>query len=323
MPGGGSGTAGAAPAPADERRALADRLHDGPQQILTALRLVADGTRHALEQGDLERALLGLRRLEELAAQGAGELRRMCEDLDPGRRQAGERVAVLGPAAEDEVVLEDGTELRRPGGTPHYAARALAAAGASAVAIETGSLVSRLRHTPQGTEQEIASIPEPLTPEAARALLPQLEGCAWVLLGGQTAGDFPAETVRVLAEGGLAVCLDGQGLARGSQTGPVRLGPIDPGLLNGVTALKLNEQEAQAAGRPEVPELLITRADQGCILVVEGEEHVVAGNGRRFADPTGAGDSFAALYCLGRTRGLDPPAAAASAQDGVQRLYEA
>jgi pfkB family carbohydrate kinase/histidine kinase len=321
MPAGGSD--GGGPAPADERRALAEQLHDGPQQILTALRLVADGTRHALDQGDVERARLGLTRLEELAAEGATELRRLCEQLDPARRQAGERVAVLGPAAQDEVVLEDGTQLRRPGGTPHYAARALAAAGACPVAIETGTLVSRLRHTAVGTEQEIASIPEPLTPEAARHLLPQLDGCAWVLLGSQTADDFPAETLRVFADGGITVCLDGQGLARGSEPGPVRLGPIDPARLDGVTALKLNEQEARATGRPDVPELLITRADQGCILVVDGEEHVVPGNGRRFADPTGAGDSFAALYCLGRTRGLDPRAAAASAQEGVQRLYDA
>ncbi|HET6847523.1 MAG TPA: PfkB family carbohydrate kinase [Gaiellales bacterium] len=306
-----------------ERRVLAERLHDGPQQILTALRLLADGSRHALEDGDLERARQGIERVEQLAAQGGDELRRLCEELDPSHLgPAGERVAVIGPAAADEVVLEDGTEVRRPGGTPHYAARALAAAGACPVAIETGTLVSRLRHTPDGTEQEIASIPEPLTPDAARELLPRLEGCSWVLLGGQTAGDFPAETVRVLADGGLSVCLDGQGLARGSQPGPVRLGPIDQAQLEGVTALKLNEQEARAAGRPAVPELLITRAHQGCILVVEGREHVVAGNGRRFADPTGAGDSFAALYCLGRTRGLDPAAAAASAQEGVQRLYD-
>jgi len=304
----------------EERRALADLLHDGPQQMMTAMRLVADGARHALDEGDVERARLGIVRLEQLAADGADELRRICDGLDPAR--AGERVAVLGPAAQDEVVLEDGTALRRPGGTPHYAARALASAGASPVAIETGTLISRLRHTAGGTEQEIATIPEPLTPDAARDLLPRLEGCAWVLLGAQTAGDFPAETVRLLADHGLAVCLDGQGLARGSEPGPVRPRPIDPGLLDGVTALKLNEQEARAAGRPAVPELLITRADRGCLLVVDGEEHEIAGNGRRFADPTGAGDSFAALYCLGRTRGLDPPAAAAAAQDGVQRLYD-
>jgi sugar/nucleoside kinase (ribokinase family) len=50
---------------------------------------------------------------------------------------------------------------------------------------------------------------------------------------------------------------------------------------------------------------------------------VIEGSGRRFADPTGAGDSFAALYCLARTRGLDPPAAGRFAQHQVEQLYQA
>jgi sugar/nucleoside kinase (ribokinase family) len=233
-----------------------------------------------------------------------------------------ERVGVLGPAAEDDVVLEDGREQRRPGGTPYYAARALAWAGATPVAIETGTLISRLRHTASGTEQELASIPEPLAPEAARELLPRLAGCTWLLLGGQTAGDFPAATLRVLTGAGHRLCLDGQGLARGSEPGPVRLRPFPADLIEGVTALKVNEAEARAASGVTVPELLITRAERGCVLVTAGQEHVVAGTGRRLVDPTGAGDTFGALYCLGRTRGMEPPAAAEFAQAGVERLYE-
>jgi sugar/nucleoside kinase (ribokinase family) len=233
-----------------------------------------------------------------------------------------DRVAVLGPAAEDEIVLEDGTEQRRPGGTPHYAARALRAVGAVPVAIETGTLVSRLRHTPAGTEQELASVPDPLTPEAARELLPRLAGCAWVLLGGQAAGDFPVDTLRLLAGAGHRLCLDGQGLARGSEPGPVRLRAFSADLLEGVTAVKMNEAEARAAGPIDPPELLITRAERGCIVVVAGEEHEIEGSGRRLADPTGAGDTFAALYCLGRTRDMPPVAAAAYAQAQVEQMYE-
>jgi sugar/nucleoside kinase (ribokinase family) len=233
-----------------------------------------------------------------------------------------ERVGVLGPAAEDEIVLEDGREQRRPGGTPHYAARALAWAGALPVAIETGTLVSRLRHTAAGTEQELASIPAPLTADAARELLPRLAGCDWVLLGGQTAGDFPVETLRVLAGAGHVLCLDGQGLARGSDAGPVRLRPFPPSLLDGVTALKVNEAEAGAAAHVAVPELLVTRAERGCVLVAGGREHAIEGSGRRLVDPTGAGDTFGALYCLGRTRGMPPPEAARFAQAGVEQLYE-
>src|SRR5262249_54772961 len=103
-------------------------------------------------------------------------------------RMSGPLVAVLGPATVDELELEDGTRVIRPGGTPHYAGRALRAQGAGVVAIETGLLHSRIQHTAAGTEQSIMSLPEPLLPGAARALLPQVAGCSWVLLGGQTAG---------------------------------------------------------------------------------------------------------------------------------------
>ncbi len=71
----------------EQRRELADSLHDGPQQVLTAIRLVADGTRHALDEGDADAARLGLERLEQLAAEGADQLRRLCALLDPDRRE--------------------------------------------------------------------------------------------------------------------------------------------------------------------------------------------------------------------------------------------
>jgi hypothetical protein len=144
-----------------------------------------------------------------------------------------------------------------------------------------------------------------------------------VLLGGQTAGDFPPETVRVLRDAGHLLCLDGQGLARGREPGPVRLRPIPPAGLSGIAALKVNELEAAASPALDVPELLVTRAERGAIVAAAGATHDIAGNGRRLADPTGAGDTFGALYCLARSRGLDPPAAGRFAQDGVERLYPA
>ncbi len=152
-------------------------------------------------------------------------------------------------------------------------------------------------------------------------MLPALEGCDWVLLGGQTAGDFPVETIAVLAAAGHRICLDGQGLARGSRVGPVRLVAIAQRDVTGVTALKMNRAEAEAAGRLDVPELLVTGAEQGVVVRWQDEQYEIAGNGRRFADPTGAGDSFGALYCLERSRGVLPPAAALFAVETVQRLY--
>jgi hypothetical protein len=233
------------------------------------------------------------------------------------------KVGVVGAAAHDTIELSGGAAVDRPGGTPLYAARALRFAGADARAVATGSLHSLVRHGRNGTRQEILSLPRPLSPERARnEVLPALDGCAWVLLGGQTAGDFPAETIAVLVAAGHRICLDGQGLARGSRVGPVRLGPIDQRDLAGVTALKLNQAEADAAGRLDVPELLVTRAERGVAVAWRGEWQELPGDGRVFADPTGAGDSFGALYCLERSRDRTPPEAAALALDAVQRLYE-
>jgi hypothetical protein len=234
---------------------------------------------------------------------------------------SGVRVAVLGAAAQDQIVQPGGEILHRPGGTPHYAARALTAAGADPVVIETGSLISRLEHTPEGTRQQILSLPEPLDAARTRALLPRLEGCEWVLLGGQTGGDFPPESIALMVGAGHRVCLDAQGLARGSHLGDVRLGPIDQGVIDGVTALKLNVAESRAAGELRVPELLVTMAGRGCTVTVDGQEHAVPGSGRPFADPTGAGDSFCALYCLSRTTGATAVDAARWAQAEVERLY--
>ena len=63
---------------------------------------------------------------------------------------SGVRVGVLGAAAQDQIVQPGGEILRRPGGTPHYAARALRAVGAEPVAIETGSLISASSTRPTG-----------------------------------------------------------------------------------------------------------------------------------------------------------------------------
>jgi signal transduction histidine kinase len=67
----------------DERSLIAHRLHDGPQQVLTAIRLLADAIRHALENGETLRALEGLERLEQLAIEAGDELRQMTARLYP------------------------------------------------------------------------------------------------------------------------------------------------------------------------------------------------------------------------------------------------
>jgi signal transduction histidine kinase len=66
-----------------ERQQLAADIHDGPQQTTTALRLLADGARHALEHGDIDQARGALGRIEQLAKEASDQLRRVSAMLDP------------------------------------------------------------------------------------------------------------------------------------------------------------------------------------------------------------------------------------------------
>jgi sugar/nucleoside kinase (ribokinase family) len=49
--------------------------------------------------------------------------------------------------------------------------------------------------------------------------------------------------------------------------------------------------------------------------------HVPGTGAGTYADPTGAGDTFAAAYVLARARGLPPAEAAAEAEAATDRLY--
>jgi signal transduction histidine kinase len=88
----------------DEREDTANVLHDGPQQLMTAMRLVADGTLHALDDGDSERVRMGIERLEQLAEHGAAGLRRISIGLNPVRRDLADALAVLVELLEDRGV---------------------------------------------------------------------------------------------------------------------------------------------------------------------------------------------------------------------------
>lgn len=66
-----------------ERAALALRLHDGPQQTMTAVRLMADVAREAIRAGDRQRADEVLERLESVASEAADDLRRTTAGLHP------------------------------------------------------------------------------------------------------------------------------------------------------------------------------------------------------------------------------------------------
>ena len=241
------------------------------------------------------------------------------------------RIAAIGPRTVDLIDLPGSPTIRRTGGAPHYAARALRFAGAEPVVMETpGEVISRLRHTELGTEQSLDRVADPVTPAWLAERLPQLEGCAWIVLGPQSAGDFPPEVLRAVAATGIPSLLDCQGPSRGAEPGPVRLREFPLDAILGVTALKLNEIEARALtgsddpaalATLEVPEVLLSLGPRGAISVAGGTIAEVPAATGDFDDPTGAGDSLGALYALGRARGEEPAAAAQFAVRGVEELY--
>lgn len=67
----------------EERRRLAELLHDGPVQHLSAVAQMMDATLLALRDGDGERADEILSRGLELARDTARDLRALCDDLEP------------------------------------------------------------------------------------------------------------------------------------------------------------------------------------------------------------------------------------------------
>ena len=104
----------------DERSQIAHRLHDGPQQVLTAIRLLADGIRHALENDETQRALEGLERLEQLAMEAGDELRQMTARLYPVVMEQLGLLQALGSLGET-IEEEYGTlavSSCRPAGRP-------------------------------------------------------------------------------------------------------------------------------------------------------------------------------------------------------------
>ncbi len=135
---------------------------------------------------------------------------------------------------------------------------------------------------------------------------------AWVHVAPLLRSDFPAETLAALARG-RRLSLDGQGLVRVAEPGPLRLDAnFDPALLEHLQILKLAEEEAEVIGavdRLGVPEVLVTYGPRGSCVYVGGRAEDV-GAWPVAADPTGSGDAFSAAYLAGRSQGLTPASAA-------------
>jgi sugar/nucleoside kinase (ribokinase family) len=152
-----------------------------------------------------------------------------------------------------------------------------------------------------------------------------------VILGGQTAGDFPPATIAGLAAAGHRICIDGQGLCRGDGPGPVRLRPFPPAAIAGVSILKLNAAEARAAAgslEPDAlralgaPEVAVTLGRDGAVGVTSDGAWTSTPTAKgAYADPTGAGDTWTAAYVLRRAEGDPPETAAAAAAEHTDHLY--
>jgi signal transduction histidine kinase len=99
----------------EERRRLAELLHDGPVQHLSAVAQILDAGLGTLREGDADRAAEVFERGLELAREAVRELRALCEDLEPDTlRSLGFAGAVAALArrvsARHDVVIEHEVE---------------------------------------------------------------------------------------------------------------------------------------------------------------------------------------------------------------------
>lgn len=153
--------------------------------------------------------------------------------------------------------------------------------------------------------------------------LPELPTTRWVHVAPLSRHEFPTETLAALARR-HRVLLDGQGLVRVPEIGPLRLdADFDPDVLRHVWALKLAEEEAEVVGDPAslgVREVLVTHGSRGSTVYYGGHSEFVPAHPLRH-DPTGAGDAYSISYIVGRNAGFGPVGAARRATAVVASMF--
>jgi len=167
----------------------------------------------------------------------------------------------------------------------------------------------------------VTSVGDSWTEEEVRSWVrAALEPCEWVHVAPLLRDEFSAAALAEIARDRI-LSLDGQGLARSPQLGPLALDAnFDRELLRHVSVLKLAEEEAEAIleqvnaeslASLEVPEVIVTRGSRGALIWTAGElTEVPAKPLVANAAATGAGDAFAAIYIAARSRGRSPRVAA-------------
>jgi sugar/nucleoside kinase (ribokinase family) len=256
---------------------------------------------------------------------------------------------VIGPLSRDVV---DG-RADRIGGGPWYAGRALRALQQPALLVakcgdsERRSYLRRLaalglpvslaaagettsfsfRYDPDGDrEMRVEALGEAwsVDDEPERGL----RRVEWVHVAPLLRGDFPPEALERIAHR-RRVLLDGHGLVRAREVGPLALDPdFDRALLRHVSILKLAEDEARTildgAELEElrglgVPEVVVTFGAGGSLVLTRDAAVRVTARPAP-GDPTGAGDAFSIAYLGARAGGHRPISAARRASALVSAL---
>jgi len=237
-------------------------------------------------------------------------------------------LAVVGNLSIDRIA----GSAPRIGGGPYHAARALRLLGTRGelfarcgdddrrfllprlaalglpVRIVRGSTTARFSFSYDGDVRtmNVDAAGDSWTPRDARSVDRRVR---WLHVVPLLRSDFPTTTLAELARG-RRILLDGHGLVRRAELGPLELdADFDREQLRHVTILKLSEEEAELVGDVDVPELVITLGSQGAIVRFGGRETRI-GAQPLARDPTGAGDAFGAAYLASRAVGHAPAAAA-------------
>jgi sugar/nucleoside kinase (ribokinase family) len=152
--------------------------------------------------------------------------------------------------------------------------------------------------------------------------LPSLPTGRWAHVAPLARHEFPVETIAEIARR-RRVSLDGQGLVRVPEVGPLRLDDnFDRDILRHIWVLKLAEEEAAVIGDLAalgVREIVVTHGSRGSTLYYGGRTEFIPA---RFhsGDPTGAGDAFSISYVVARNAGFAPAGAARRATAVVASL---
>lgn len=166
-------------------------------------------------------------------------------------------------------------------------------------------------------------------PWSAERAVTATKGATHIHVGALLRSDFGPAALQAMATEGAQLLIDAQGLVRLSEVGPLRKDGNIGDALSHIAILKLNEGEATvlAGGTSAaalrglgVPEVILTLGSRGSLVVTPTSDDFVAASPVETADPTGAGDAFAAAYLWFRSEGRPPTEAASEAARFVGAL---